>query len=106
MRSGVPIPLTVVGSAVRIPVRVLPRASRMAVGGVRDGRLIVRVTAPPVDGAANEAAVLAVADALGVPTRSVAITSGETSRNKTIDVRGLATQDVAVRLQALCSPPT
>ncbi|MCC7008694.1 MAG: DUF167 domain-containing protein [Acidobacteria bacterium] len=97
-----PVVLSPGGGAVRIPIRVVPRASRTTVGGVRDGRLLVRVTAPPVDRAANDAAVSALAGALDVPPRSVSIVSGATARNKTVEVRGLTAVDVAARIRPLC----
>ena len=71
----------------RLDIRVTPRASKNEVGGTRDGRLIVRVTAPPVDDAANEAVIELLAKTYGVPKRAVSIVSGHTSRNKTIDIR-------------------
>ena len=76
-------------TGVRIDVRVMPRAPRTAVKGARDGRLLVHVTAPPVDDAANEAIVLALAKAFGVARRSVRIVSGERHRNKTVEIDGL-----------------
>ena len=48
----------------RVEVRVIPRSPRTAVDGIRDGRVVVRVNAPPVDGAANDAVVAALAEAL------------------------------------------
>ncbi len=76
--------------AVRFPVRVSPRASRDAVGGVHDGALRVRVTAPPVDGAANAAIQRLIARRLGVAKGSVRIVAGETSKTKTIEVDGVS----------------
>jgi len=73
--------------AVRFSVRVQPRGARDGVEGVHAGALRVRVNAPPVDGAANEALVELIADWLDVPRRAVAIVGGTTSRTKTIEVR-------------------
>jgi uncharacterized protein len=75
---------------VRLDVRVLPRASRNAVEGFRDGRLVIRVTAPPVDGAANSATVALLARRLHLPARALRVVAGETSRNKTIEIDGVA----------------
>ena len=81
-------------SGVRFGVRVMPRSPRTRIGGVRDGRLIVRVTAAPVDRAANEAARSALASALRMPVGSVTIALGETGRNKTIEVRGVGIPEI------------
>lgn len=74
---------------VRFDVRVQPRASRTAILGARDGRLVVHVTAPPVDAAANDAVVDLLAQSLSVPKRTVRIVAGLRSRNKTIEIAGL-----------------
>lgn len=68
----------------QIDVRVTPRASKNVVEGVRNGRLLVRVTAPPVDAAANEAVIALLAGHFGVARRDVRITSGANARNKRI----------------------
>jgi uncharacterized protein len=72
---------------VRIKVRVRPGASRTKVGG-RYGpdSLVVAVTAKAVDGAATEAVLRAVADALGVPRRAVRLVLGATARDKVLEV--------------------
>ena len=75
----------------RIDIRVIPRAPRNELGGMRDGRLIVRVTAPPVDSAANDAVVALLAARFGVPKRAVRIVSGERARIKTVEVEGIST---------------
>ena len=87
--------------AVRFAVRVQPRGSREAVEGVHGGALKVRLTAPPVDGAANEALVALLSMLLRVPKRDVSIVSGLTSRSKQVEVRGV---DEA-RVQALVDTP-
>jgi uncharacterized protein len=75
---------------VRFDVRVQPRASKDQFAGVVDGVLRVRLRAPPVEGAANEALVAFLADELGVSRRHVRIVSGFGSRNKVIEVDALA----------------
>jgi uncharacterized protein len=82
----------------RIDLRVTPRAARTAVDGVRDGRLVLKVTAPPVDDAANQAVVLTLARALDVPKGSVRITAGATGRNKSVEIDGLRGSEVRRRL--------
>ena len=74
--------------AVKIAIRVVPRSPRNKVDGVRDGRLLVRVTSPPVDDAANEAVIALLAERFGVPKRAIRIVSGATSRNKTVEIDG------------------
>ena len=73
---------------VLVDVLVQPRASKVRLGPVRQDRLVVAVTAPPVDGEANRAVVEALARALGVPRTSVEVVRGDTSRRKTVRVRG------------------
>ena len=75
---------------VRLSVRVQPRASRNEIIGFREGSLRVRLQAPPVDGAANEALVLVLADALGVPRRHVRLVSGLASRQKVVEIDAVA----------------
>jgi len=65
-------------------VRVQPRASKDALAGERDGALVVRLKAPPVDGAANEALARFLGDALEVAPSAVRIVSGASGRNKLV----------------------
>lgn len=81
---------------VRFAVRVHPRASANAVGGTHDGALRVRLTAPPVDGAANDALVNALADALGVARRDVRVVTGRSSRSKVVEIAGVGSERVRV----------
>ncbi|HUF27909.1 MAG TPA: DUF167 domain-containing protein [Gemmatimonadaceae bacterium] len=82
---------------VRFAVRVQPRSSRTAIEGTHGDALRVRLTAPPVDGAANEALVRLLAESLGVPRHAVRIVTGSTSRTKTVEVDGV-TADAVQRL--------
>ena len=84
--------------AVRFAVRVQPRSSRAGIDGVHGDALKIRVNAPPVDGAANEAVVEVLAKALGVAKRAVTIVSGGTSRGKVVEVKGLRGGDVRRKL--------
>ncbi len=79
-----------VPDGVVILVTASPRASRSEVAGVAEGRLRIRVAAPPVEGAANEELVRFLAKALGVPRSAVAVTAGAVGRRKTVQVRGVA----------------
>lgn len=65
-----------------LPVQAQPKARRNSVLGVRQGRLLVAVTAPPEDGKANDALVVVLADALSIKRRQIALISGATSPRK------------------------
>jgi uncharacterized protein len=75
-----------------IRVRVQPRASQNEIVGERDGTLIVRLNAAPVEGKANEALCRLLARHLGVGRRSVEVLRGARSRDKVVLVRGLSEQ--------------
>jgi len=77
--------------------RVIPRASKSEIIGEYEGNLKVRISAPPVDGAANAEIVKVLAKAFGVGRSNVSIVSGETSKTKRVSVRG----GTATRLQEL-----
>jgi hypothetical protein len=83
---------------VQIRVRVQPRASKDAVAEEHGGRLRIRLTAPPVDGAANEALRAFIAKQLGVSKGAVSLASGERSRDKTLNIRGLTASEARCRL--------
>ena len=70
------------------PVRVQPRASRNGLGGEREGALVVRLTAPPVEGAANRALTRLLGRTLGVAPSAVTIVSGGSGRYKRVAVTG------------------
>ena len=80
--------------AVVFEVRVAPRASRSRVIGVQDGALKVALTAPPVDGAANEALRKLLAKTLGVAKSDVEIVRGDRARIKVLRVNGIRATDV------------
>jgi uncharacterized protein len=69
-----------------LAVRVIPRARRNEVAGERNGRLVVRTTAAPVDGAANASVCTLVAAHLGIAARRVAMESGQHSRDKVLRI--------------------
>ena len=84
---------------VRLSVRVVPRAPRDEVVGFQsDGTLRVRLTAPPVEGKANEALVRLLAARLGIPRAGVRLVSGETSRTKVVALDGVTAETVRERL--------
>ncbi|MDM7854217.1 DUF167 domain-containing protein [Cellulomonas alba] len=87
----------------RVAIRVRPGASRTRVGGSHGDRLVVAVSARAVDGAATEAALAALADALGVRRRHVTLVSGATSRDKLVEIDDDAAQGAAERVEELRS---
>lgn len=84
-------------ASTRLSVRVTPRASKNRIDGFRGETLLVRVTAPPVDSAANDAVIELLAKALGVAKRDVVIASGAAARNKTVTVAGLSARELRER---------
>lgn len=79
-------------------VRLQPRAKRSEVVGVREEALLVRVTAPPVDGKANAALCRLLAKQLGVPPTTVAVVRGSSARDKVVRVDGIETSILLRRL--------
>jgi uncharacterized protein len=79
-----------------LAIRVVPRASKPGVAGVRAGAVLVRLSAAPVDGAANAELVDTLARALGLPRRAVTITAGAASRTKRVHLEGVS-RDEAFR---------
>lgn len=79
-------------------VKVHPRAKKNAITGEVDGAIKLSITAPPVDGKANQACIDFFAKLLKVPRPSITIAAGETSRNKVIRVEGLRAEEVRTRL--------
>jgi len=84
---------------VYLSIKVQPRASKNAIGEVLGDELKVKVTAPPVDSAANEALVEFLAETLGCDRSAVRIARGQTSRHKQILVVGVSAAEIAERLR-------
>jgi uncharacterized protein (TIGR00251 family) len=85
-----------------LDVLVSPRASRSRIMGVHDDRLKIQLTAPPVDGKANDALVRFLAEAVGVPRAQVEVVGGQTNKRKTVRMVGVAAHLVLLKL----SPPS
>lgn len=83
-----------IGDGVRLSVRLQPRSSRNEISGVQGDQLKVRVTAPPLEGMANEALIEFLSKSLRIPRRNVCIVSGLSSRNKIVEVRGVILEEV------------
>ena len=90
--------ITGVPGGVVLEVRVIPRAGRSCLDGTRDGALLVRLKAPPVDGAANAELIEVLSRALGVPKRALTIVAGDRGRVKRVRVDGVTTDVVAARI--------
>lgn len=76
----------------------MPRSPRTAVDGMRGAAILVRLAAPPVDGAANDALIAFLSAALAVPRRQITIVSGERSRDKRVRIAGIETAAATSRL--------
>ncbi|MDB6059673.1 MAG: hypothetical protein JWO95_3517 [Verrucomicrobiales bacterium] len=82
-----------------IAIKVQPRASKNEIGPALGDELKIKVTAPPVDAAANEAVIELLADTLGCARSKVQITKGQTSRHKTIFVSGMSVAEISKKLE-------
>jgi uncharacterized protein (TIGR00251 family) len=90
--------ITAQPDGVTLAIRLQPRASRNEVGEPQGPELRIRVTAPPVDAAANEALLRLLADTLDCPRGKVALVRGHTSRHKTIKIQGLTIEGILKKL--------
>lgn len=99
--AGLPLTIRETAGGAVFRIRVVPRASRSGIAGVQDDALKVRITAPPVEGKANEECIRLLADVLGVKRAQVAIIAGHASRIKTVAVAGVKADRVASLIAAL-----
>ena len=95
--------ITATATGTMIRLRVQPRASRERLESVRDGQVRLRLTAPPVDGAANAACIAFLAKLLDISRARIQLQAGEKSRDKVIHIAGLTPAQVAMALAP--SPP-
>src|SRR5262249_31074094 len=103
-RSDTPapgLPLSYRNSSFEFRVHLTPRAAAERIDGVVEGELRVRVTAPPVDGAANVALERLLAAEIGVARSSVRVVAGASSRHKRVAVDGVAPDAVLLRWPGL-----
>jgi hypothetical protein len=91
-------PITPTATGVRLRLRIQPRASREEIAGAVGDAIRVRLTAPPVDGAANDALVRFLAARLKVPRSAVELVSGRTGRTKLVAVTGVSVEETVQRL--------
>ncbi len=98
-----PLVVTATPRGSRFQVYVQPRASRAEITGLHGDALRVRLTAPPVEGRANEALIALLAGHLGAPKSRLAIVGGATARLKSVEVEGMSPQEVERRFQDVVS---
>ena len=84
---------------VRIRIKAQPRASKTEIGGVRDGVLHVKLTAPPSDGAANKHLVEFFSRKLKIAKSHIEILSGEKGRHKRLFLQGVSASELKSRLE-------
>lgn len=87
-----------VGDAFELEVWAKPRAGKSRVTGLREGRLVVALAAPPVDGAANAELVRTLAAHFGVPKSRVSLVAGEAARTKRVRIEGLEEAAILARI--------
>ena len=85
---------------ISLSLRIQPRSSRNAVAGLYDNALKIALTAPPVDGEANEACLKFLAKFFSVPVKSIQLESGHTGRNKRVFIASLTEE----QMQSLLKP--
>lgn len=98
-----PMDIHETAAGVTFPIRVQPRASRCECSGVQDGAVRLKITAPPVEGRANEECIRLLAEALKLRKRQITILSGRKSRNKVVAVAGLSAAALRERLAGLAA---
>lgn len=98
-------PVAAAPDGVLLAVRVVPRSSRNQVVGSDGDAIKIRLTAPPVEGAANAALIACVAEWLKVRSRAVSIVSGDKARRKRVHVQGVSVAEVEARLAQADSAP-
>lgn len=98
MASNLPAFLREQPDGALLAIKLQPRASANEIGTALGDELRVKVTAPPVDSAANEALVRFLADQLDCPRNCVELIRGQTSRHKTIKLHGLSAEAVLAKL--------
>jgi len=79
-------------------IQVIPHASRAEIAGVQEGAFKVKVTAPPVEGAANEACIKLLAKELGLKKSQMEISSGAKSRKKTVMIKDISKAELETKI--------
>ncbi|KYG67674.1 DUF167 family protein [Bdellovibrio bacteriovorus] len=81
--------LEIIKGGVRLHLFIQPKSSKNEVVGPHNGELKIKITAPPVDGKANEALIEFLSDYFDIPKRQVVLVKGDTGRHKTVDLMGV-----------------
>ncbi|HEX7674310.1 MAG TPA: DUF167 domain-containing protein [Bdellovibrio sp.] len=81
-----------VKGGVRLHLFIQPKSSKNEVVGSHNGLLKIKITAPPIDGKANECLIEFLSDVFDIPKRDITIIRGETGRNKTVELSGVTAQ--------------
>jgi uncharacterized protein (TIGR00251 family) len=87
-----------VSESVTLDIKVIPRAGRTELAGTRDGAILIRLAAAPVDGAANNALIDFLSDLFEVAKRDITIVAGQTSRQKRVKILGITPGDAQEHL--------
>ena len=83
-------------------IQVIPHASRAEIAGVQEGAFKVKVTAPPVEGAANEACIKLLAKELWLKKSQMEISSGTKSRKKTVMIKDISKEELQIKINSVC----
>ena len=83
-------------------IHVIPHASRAEIVGAQEGALKIKVTAPPVEGAANKACIKLLAKELGLKKSRMEISSGAKSRKKTVMIKDISKTELETKINNIC----
>jgi uncharacterized protein len=89
---------------VSLAVKVIPRAGVTKIAGTREGRLLIRLAAAPVDGAANDALIAFLSEILKVSPRSIRVIPGAQSRHKLVAIAGMTAAQASVAISPAAEP--
>jgi hypothetical protein len=84
---------------VTLTIKIVPRARKNQIAGIKGDALKIRLNAPPVEGKANEALVEFLAKTLGIARAQIEIVAGHTARRKIVRVRGISAREVEARMK-------
>ena len=91
--------IEVTKGGVRLHLFIQPKSSKNEVVGLHNGLLKIKITAPPIDGKANEGLIAFLSDYFDIPKRDIVLVRGETGRTKTVELLGLSEQLVKEKLK-------